>query len=127
MILIDSSVWIDHLRVVNPSLLGLILDDMALTHPFVIGELAVGSIASRQEFLSKLSDLPTAMIATDAEVLELIERRSLFSRGIGFLDAHLLASVLLTESAKLWTFDRRLHSLAEREGCAAELPRRQSH
>ena len=127
MILVDSSVWIDHLRVVNPSLLELIFDEMVLAHPFVIGELAVGSIASRQEFLSKLSDLPAATIATDAEVLELIERRSLFSRGIGFLDAHLLASVLLTDGANLWTFDRRLHSLAEREGCAAELPRRQSH
>ena len=127
MILVDSSVWIDHLRVANPSLLDLIFDEMVLGHPFVIGELAVGSIASRQEFLSKLSDLPTAMMATDAEVLELIERRSLFNRGIGFLDAHLLASVLLTDSAKLWTFDRRLHSLAEREGCAAELPRRQPH
>ena len=127
MILVDSSVWIDHLRVANPSLMELIFDEGALTHPFVVGELAVGSIANRQEFLSELSELPTPMIATDAEVMELVERRSLFSCGIGFLDAHLLASVLLTDGSKLWTFDRRLHSLAEREGCAAELPQRQSH
>ena len=127
MILVDSSVWIDHLRVANPSLMELIFDEGALTHPFVVGELAVGSIANRQEFLSELSELPTPMIATDAEVMELVERRSLFSCGIGFLDAHLLASVLLTDGSKLWTFDRRLQSLAEREGCAAELPRRQSH
>jgi predicted nucleic acid-binding protein len=127
MILVDSSVWIDHLRMANSVLLGLINDDVVLTHPFVMGELAVGSIKGRQEFLSKLSDLPTAIVAADVEVLELIEQRSLFGCGIGFLDAHLLASALVTDGAKLWTFDRRLHALAEREGCAADLPRRQSH
>ena len=127
MILIDSSVWIDHLRGANPSLLGLIFDEAVLTHPFVIGELAVGSIGGRREFLSKLSDLPMCAIATDTEVLALVEQRSLFSHGIGFLDAHLLASAIMTDGTKLWTFDRRLHALAEREGCAAELPRRQSH
>ncbi len=127
MILVDSSVWIDHLRAGNAPLVGLISEELVLTHPFVIGELAVGSIARRREFLSKLLDLPSATVATDAEVLQLIEERSLFGQGIGFLDAHLLGSVLLTDNTKLWTFDRRLHSLAEREGCAADLPYRQSH
>ena len=112
----------------NSVLLGLINDDVVLTHPFVIGGvLAVGSIKGRREFLLKLSDLPTAIVAADVEVLELIEQRSLFGCGVGFLDAHLLASALVTDGAKLLTFDRRLHALAEREGCAADLPRRQSH
>ena len=127
MILVDSSVWIDHLRAANASLAELIGDKLVLIHPYVVGELAVGSIKGRGEFLSKLSDLPSATIATDNEVLDLIERRALFGRGIGYLDAHLLASVLLTDGAKLWTLDRNLHELAERENCSAGLPHRKSH
>ena len=127
MILVDSSVWIDHLRAANASLAELIGDKLVLIHPYVVGELAVGSIKGRGEFLSKLSDLPSATIATDNEVLDLIERRALFGRGIGYLDAHLLASVLLTDGAKLWTFDHKLHELAERENCSAGLPHRKSH
>jgi predicted nucleic acid-binding protein len=127
VILVDSSVWIDHLRAANPLLVEIIGDKLVLMHPYIVGELAVGSIKDRSKFLSKLSDLPAATMATDIEVLDLIERRSLHGCGIGYLDAHLLASVFLTAGAKLWTFDRKLHALAEREGCAADLPRRRSH
>jgi predicted nucleic acid-binding protein len=127
MILVDSSVWIDHLRATNASLAELIGDKLVLIHPYVVGELAVGSIKDRKEFLGKLSDLPAATVATDSEVLDLIERRSLYGCGIGYLDADLLASVFLTDGARLWTFDRKLHELAEREGCSADLPRRKSH
>jgi hypothetical protein len=74
-----------------------------------------------------LSNIPTVTVATDGEVFSFIERRALFGRGIGFMDAHLLASVLLTEGAKLWTFDRSLLALAEREECAADLPGRQTN
>ena len=126
MILVDSSVWIDHLRASNAALVDLIMDEVVLTHPFVIGELAVGSIRNRGEFLARLSELPRSATASDSEVLAFIEQRSLFGLGIGFLDAHLVASTLMTEGTRLWTFDRRLHELAQREGCAAELPRRRS-
>lgn len=83
-----------------------------LAHPFVIGELALGSLRQREEIIGALLDLPKAVVAEDAEVLALISRESLHGRGIGYIDAHLLASVRLTPDALLWTRDRRLNDVA---------------
>lgn len=112
MILVDTSVWIDHLRVNETFLVRLLETGQVLTHPFVIGELALGHIRAREEVLSTLSDLPHAEVAQEAEVLRLIDRRTLFGRGIGYIDAHLLAAVRLTPEARLWTKDKKLHQLA---------------
>jgi predicted nucleic acid-binding protein len=95
---------------------------MVLTHPFVIGELALGNLREREIILSALSDLPRAFIATDAEVLHFIDRQTLFGRGIGYVDAHLLAAVRLTAGAELWTHDQRLQGTAVELGMAITPP-----
>lgn len=92
---------------------------MVLTHPFVIGELALGNLRQRDIVLSALADLPHASVATDTEVLHFIGRHTLFARGIGYVDAHLLAAVRLTAGARLWTKDKRLHGVAVQLGLAA--------
>jgi predicted nucleic acid-binding protein len=89
-----------------------------LTHPFVIGELALGELRQRSAILADLSDLPAAVVATDAEVLRLITRNALFARGVGYIDVHLLAAARLTAGAKLWTNDKRLNAVAEPIGLA---------
>lgn len=91
-----------------------------LSHPFVTGELACGELRERRQFLDLLSDLPSPTIATDEEALRLIERHQLMGKGIGYIDVHLLAAVLLTESATLWTRDKRLASIAAQLGVAFE-------
>jgi len=90
-------------------------------HPFVLGELALGSLRQRDVFLSDLRDLPQAIVASDGEVLSLIDRRTLFGRGIGYVDAHLLAAARLTAGSKLWTHDRRLQAVAAQLDLAAVL------
>ncbi len=112
MILVDTSVWIDHLRAADEHLVSLLNDGRVLTHPMVIGELACGSLPERNEVLSLLARLPRVPVAADDEVLILIERHGLMGRGIGYIDAHLLASAALAETALLWTRDRRLSSVA---------------
>lgn len=112
MILVDTSVWVAHLRDGDQALADLLSEGMALTHPFVIGELALGNLRQREVILAALADLPTAIAASDAEVLRFIDRQALAGRGIGHVDAHLLAAARLTPGAKLWTRDRRLHDLA---------------
>lgn len=119
MILIDTSVWVDHLRSANGRLVDLLEGARVLTHPFVIGELALGNLRRRDPFLSALSDLPRAVVASDAEVLTFIDRHALHRRGIGYVDAHLLAAVQLTGGAKLWTKDHRLLQVATALGLAA--------
>jgi predicted nucleic acid-binding protein len=119
MILVDTSVWIDHLRSGSPALVKLLEDQGVLTHPFVVGELACGSIRGRAEFLHLLGSLPQAAMATDDEVLHFIENHSLMGRGIGYVGAHLLASVALTHSARLETGDTRLAAVAARLGLKA--------
>ena len=118
MILVDTSVWIDFLRVGNDKLAGLLKANQVLTHPFIIGELACGNLRNRTEVLSLLAALPRTEAATDAEVLFLIERRRLMGRGIGYIDAHLLASAALSSPAKIWTGDKRLAALAAELGVA---------
>jgi len=113
VILVDTSVWIDHLRASNRILIDLLGACEVLVHPFVVGELALGNLRQRNLILDAVSNLPRAAVATDSEVLHFIDRFSLFGRGIGYVDSHLLAAVRLTAGAELWTHDKRLKELAE--------------
>lgn len=122
MILVDSSVWIDHLRSADADLTALLNHGQVLSHPFVIGELTLGSLRQRANIIGALQDLPKAVVADEAEVLAFIDRHVLFGRGIGYIDAHLLASVRLTADAALWTRDKRLHETASDLGIAAMVP-----
>lgn len=108
MILVDTSIWIDHLRQRDERLSKLLNQGMVLAHPFVIGELALGSLQNRAAILGALQDLPQAPVATEGEVLSFIEQNALYSIGIGYIDAHLLAAVRLSPGATLWTRDKRL-------------------
>lgn len=121
MILADTSVWVDHLRAGDRALAALLDAGMVLAHPFVIGELALGNLCQREIVLKALADLPHASIATDAEVLHFIERYALSGRGIGYIDAHLLAAVKLTGGVELWTNDKSLHRVAVELGSAVTL------
>ncbi|MBN9510580.1 MAG: VapC toxin family PIN domain ribonuclease [Alphaproteobacteria bacterium] len=118
MILVDTSVWVGHLRSGDPILAGLLEAGLVLTHPSVIGEIALSNLRHRTRLLSALSDLPQAGVATDPEVLHFIARHALFGRGIGYVDAHLLAGTRLAAAARLWTNDRRLHGAATDLGLA---------
>ena len=122
MILVDTSVWVDHLRAGDKALAAALEAGGVLTHPFVIGELALGNLRRRDIVLTALSDLPQATVATDAEVRRFVDDHMLFGRGIGYLDAHLLAAARLTTGAQLWTRDKRLHRVAVRLGLAITLP-----
>jgi predicted nucleic acid-binding protein len=113
MILVDTSVWIDHLHKSEPTLVAALEAGQVLMHPFVVGELACGNLNNRTELLALLRDLPPAPVASDAEALGFIDRHQLMGRGIGFLDVHLLASVALAADASLWTRDKRLEKVAE--------------
>jgi predicted nucleic acid-binding protein len=108
VILVDTSVWIDHLHKAVPLLVDGLETEEVATHPFLIGEIACGEIARRQEVLALLSTLPSSTLATDEEALRFIESHRLMGKGIGYIDAHLLASVMLTGGATLWTRDKRL-------------------
>lgn len=112
MILVDTSVWIDHLRSGEPALATSLEGGQVLMHPFVLGELACGNLKNRGEVLRLLGDLPAAPTATEHEALTLIERRALMGRGIGYIDVHLLASAALAGVGRLWTRDRRLAAVA---------------
>jgi predicted nucleic acid-binding protein len=118
-LLADSAIWIDHIRKPNEDLARALRARRILAHPFVIGELALGSIKDRETVVASLHALPQAARARDAEVMDLVERQRLFGTGIGWVDAHLLASALLTPETQLWTRDRRLREAAERLGVAA--------
>jgi predicted nucleic acid-binding protein len=111
MVLVDTSVWIDHLRRREPVLAQLLSDGLVLMHPFVSGELACGSMQNRPSILSGLHALPSAELASNSEVLSLIEDRRLWGRGLGWVDTHLLASALLSNCA-FWTLDVRLAKAA---------------
>jgi predicted nucleic acid-binding protein len=121
VILVDTSVWVEHLRVASAILTELLDHGEILGHPFVLGELALGSLRQRETFLSDMRDLPQAIVAEDEEVLRLIDRHMLFGRGIGYVDAHLLAAARLTARSRLWTRDRRLQAVAAELGLAAVL------
>lgn len=118
MILVDTSVWIDHLRRSDPTVASALDDGAVLVHPFVVGELACGQLTNRHELMRLLARLPMSPMATDAEVLAFIDERHLMGRGIGYIDVHLLASVMLAVDALLWTRDRRLAAIATQMGKA---------
>jgi predicted nucleic acid-binding protein len=118
VILADTSVWVEHLRRGHGRLAAGLHDGEIVTHPMVIGELACGVIRNRREILALLGQLPSVAVASDGEALTLIERHRLTGRGIGWVDAHLLTSVLITGSVRLWTLDRRLLAASERVGVA---------
>ena len=115
MILVDTAVWIDHLRDGDENLAGLLEHGVVLAHPWVTGELALGNLRARAEILRLLDDLPQASVATPAELRAFIDRHVLAGAGIGWVDAQLLAAAMLTD-ARLWTRDRRMHTAAERLG-----------
>ena len=109
--LVDTSIWVDHLRRPNRTLVKLLEESVVCVHPWVIGELACGNLKNRAEIISLLKSLPFSELATDEEVLELIESRRLMGKGIGWIDAHLLASCLIS-GAPLWTGDKALRTMA---------------
>ena len=111
MILVDTSVWIEHLRKGSERLRSLLYDEQVLCHPFVVGELACETLRNRQEILSTLRALPEAHVAEQEEVLRFLEARRLSGRGLGWVDANLLASTLLT-GCTLWTLDQPLRKAA---------------
>lgn len=118
MWLVDTSVWSDHLRRHDPKLAQLLDAGSVLAHPFVIGEIACGVFPQRTLTIELLNSLPIAPLLAQAEVLGFIERHSLAGTGVGFVDAHLLASARVAR-ATLWTRDRRLAAAAARLGVAA--------
>jgi predicted nucleic acid-binding protein len=118
MILVDTSVWIDHFRAGNQRLKGLLLDNAVLTHAFIVGELACGSLKNWQGIMSLLRTLPEAVSADHDEVLDLLENEHLYGCGIGWIDAHMLASARLSR-AGIWTLDRCLARTASRLGICA--------
>ena len=116
MILVDTSVWIDHFKVADPMFAQFSPEEQLLIHPFVLGEIALGSFSQRPRLLKWLGKLTPAILASHREVLNLVETQRLFGIGIGYIDAHLLASVQLTPGARLWTRDKRLKAAAEGVG-----------
>jgi len=114
VILADTSIWIDHFRSGDNELIKIIADDLLLCHPAIIGELALGNLRDRTSVLAFLNMQREAVVATHDEVMTMIEKHRIFSMGIGYTDAHLLASVLLDRRTSLWTRDKRLKVTAEK-------------
>lgn len=119
MIIVDTSVWVAHLRARDSRLVGLLEEGQVLVHEYVIGELACGSLRRRAEFLHLLGHLPSAPTVTHVEIMGFIEIHSLMGKGLGLIDMHLLASTSLHGSARLMTYDQRLSSAAGRLGLKA--------
>jgi predicted nucleic acid-binding protein len=118
-VLVDTSIWIEHFRKGHPRLPEFLRDGMVLMHPFVLGELACGNLKTRGEILGDLAELPKAVEATHEETLDLMERRKLWGRGIGWVDAHLIASALLS-NCRFLTIDEKLHRAAAHAGVRLE-------
>ena len=123
MILVDTSVWVDHLRNPEPDLIEQLNANNVMVHPFVIGELACGMLPDRVEVLRKLSMLPHIEQAAQEDVMSTIELVGLMGRGIGFIDAHLICSVVGSSGVSLWTRDQRLSRIAAELGVAYTNPR----
>ena len=118
MILVDASIWIDHLRATHRGLSDLLLNEQVLCHPFVVGELACGALKRRGEILVLLRNLPQAPVLESDDVLHFVEAHALMRSGLGWVDVHLLASAVLV-GQRFWTADRRLAQAARRLGLAA--------
>jgi predicted nucleic acid-binding protein len=120
VILVDTSIWVDHFRIGDKALTELLTAGEVLVHAFVIGELALGRLPQRISTLTFLRALPEAAAADEHEALRFIERHALAGEGIGYIDVHLLAAARLTPGARLWTRDKRLLRVATRMGLASE-------
>ena len=120
-LLVDTSVWVDHLRKDDASLAEALADHRVAMHPHVLGEIALGSLKNRRTVLPLLENLPQAPTAADRDVQTLIERRRLFGRGIGYVDAHLLAAASLAPGLAIWTRDKRLMGVADDLDLLADL------
>jgi predicted nucleic acid-binding protein len=110
-ILVDTSVWIKHLREGDPDLIRLLEQGLVACHPFILGEIACGDIRNRYEIISLLNDLPSTDILDHSDIMEFIENRKIMNKGIGYIDVHLLGSALVSETP-LWTFDKALKKIA---------------
>jgi len=122
VILADTSVWVDHFRSGNPELQRQLASRRIVMHPFVVAELALGSLGDRAKTLAFLDLLPQARVAQLSEVRQMIETRRLYSQGIGLTDAHLIASIFLHPPTLLWTRNKRLRTVAEALRIHATLP-----
>ncbi|MEO3998412.1 type II toxin-antitoxin system VapC family toxin [Mesorhizobium sp. CAU 1732] len=120
MILVDTSIWVDHLNHGDDRLISALSRTQVLSHPFVLGEIALGNLRQRDLVLGEMRNLPKAVVASDTEVLDLIAHHRLFGLGIGYVDAHLLAATLLTAGSSLWTRDKRLDAVAKTIGVSAD-------
>ena len=115
MVLVDTSVWVSHLRDGNADLEKLLSDGEALCHPFIVGELACGNLKNRYEILTCLQSLPMTILAEDEEILKFIENNQLMGKGLGYIDIHLIASAALTD-VPLWTLDKTLDKFTKKIG-----------
>ena len=115
MVLVDTSVWVSHLRDGNPGLEKLLNDGEVVCHPFIVGELACGNLKNRKEILTSLQSLPMTILAEDGEVLKFIENHQLMGKGLGYIDVHLMAAAVITD-VPLWTFDKILDKLTKKIG-----------
>ena len=113
--------WVEHYRAGSDALRSLIHKDLLLAHPFVIGELAMGSLKQRAITLQSLKLLPQVLVARDEEVMLLVESHRFYSKGLSYVDAHLLTSSLITTDCRLWTYDKRLHEAGRKLGIASPL------
>jgi predicted nucleic acid-binding protein len=121
LILVDTSVWIDHLRSADAKLQSLLQNDQVMTHPYIRLELALGSMASREKVLADLARLPQAPVVIPDELFSLIDHKKLYRRGIGLTDLHLIGCALFDKSILIWTRDRPLSEIADELGLRAPL------
>ena len=115
MILVDTSIWVNHFREGNPVLEQLLNNGDVMCHPFIIGEIACGNLKNRQEILLLLQNLPEAKKASHREIMYFIEQRNLMGKGLGYIDMHLSASALLT-NVRVWTYDNKLNEVNKHLG-----------
>ena len=115
MVLVDTSVWVSHLRHANEHLQKLLHGGEVVCHPFIVGELACGNLKNRNDILTCLQSLPMTILAEDEEVLRFIEDHQLMGKGLGYIDVHLIASAVLT-NVLLWTLDKTLDKFTEKIG-----------
>lgn len=116
MILVDTSVWIDHLRHTEVELVALLHQHVVLMHPMILGELACGNLKNRSTLIGLWQGLPRITTATDAEAMHFIDTHGLMGKGIGFIDVHLVCALALEQDAQLWTRDRRLAGIVANLG-----------
>ena len=116
MYLVDTSVWINHFCEADPALIAALDGELVVSHTNIIGEIALGSLKDRALILTMMRDLPALPSAEDIEVQQMIESQRLYGRGIGYIDAHLLAAALIDATVRLWTADKRLARVAEEFG-----------